>query len=145
NLVLNGLEQLVTVYELALGGSEGEVRFTIGLDTVNQVTCDQNRKTRTILQQSLDKLIGKHRPTMIKLDVEGYEEEVLVGAHRVLGNQSLQVIELETVTQSIATILASYDFQSVYYDPFSRRLSQNPTGYSSSNFIFVRDIDRVAR
>ena len=35
---------------------------------------------------------------MIKMDVEAYEEKVLLGAQRVLANHALQVIELETVS-----------------------------------------------
>ena len=41
NLAINGLEELVTVYDIALGASEGEVGFTIGLDTANRVISDQ--------------------------------------------------------------------------------------------------------
>jgi FkbM family methyltransferase len=98
NIEINGLYELIRVHDLALGDSEGEVQFTIGLDTTNRVASNQDRHTRAVRLQSLDTLIGDNRPIMIKMDVEAYEEKVLLGAQRVLANHALQVIELETVS-----------------------------------------------
>ena len=40
---------------------------------------------------------------MMKIDVEGYEEEVLKGAQGALSNSALMVIELETVSENYTT------------------------------------------
>src|SRR6266511_4636383 len=37
NIEVNGVQDLVTVHELALGATECEVRFTVGLDSTNKV------------------------------------------------------------------------------------------------------------
>ena len=57
----------------------------------------------------------------------GYEEKVLLGAQRVLTNDTLQVIELETVT-SVQTLLADHKFEGAYYNPFNRKLSRHRRG-----------------
>jgi FkbM family methyltransferase len=144
NVAINGLDELVRLYNCALGASEGEVRFTVGLDTVNRVAADQDRNTRSIRQRSLDTIVSDKSPIMIKIDVEGYEEEVLCGSQRMLANQSLKVIEMETVTPRSQTMLGDYNFQRAFYDPFSRRLCQSPLEYPSSNALFVRDLKYVA-
>ena len=81
NVAINDLDELVTVFELALGSTEGEVPFTIGQDTGNRVATSGKKNVRMVDQQRLDALIGKDSPSimMIKMDVEGYEEEVLRG------------------------------------------------------------------
>jgi hypothetical protein len=51
-----------------------------------------------VQQKQLDSIIRNSRPTVAKLDVEDYEEEVLRGGRALLVSESFQVIQLETVT-----------------------------------------------
>jgi FkbM family methyltransferase len=139
NVAINGVESLVTIYEQALGRDAGEIPFTIGLDTINRVAAPGEKNVRMVHQDRLDALIGTARPVMIKMDVEGYEEEVLRGAQVLLGKECLKVVELETVTPSINEMLLGYAFERAYYDPFSRRLERESIGASSSNFVFIKD------
>ena len=134
----------MTVYNLALGASDGEVRFTVGLDTTNRVASGYDRNTRAVRQQSLDNLIDNAFPIMMKIDVEGFEEEVLRGAQRLLANLCLKVIELESVTPLIETMLTDHKFKRHYYDPFSRRFCNSPTDIQSFNSVFVRDLEFAA-
>jgi hypothetical protein len=87
--------------------------------------------------------IGESRPITIKIDVEGYEREVLQGARKVLANASLKVIELETVTPVIEQLLLSNCFERAHYDPFSRALDR--VNSKSSNYLYVRDWTFVSR
>jgi FkbM family methyltransferase len=144
NIAINCLDELVTVYNLALGASDGEVRFTVGLDTTNRVASGYDRNTRAVRQQSLDNLIDNAFPIMMKIDVEGFEEEVLRGAQRLLANLCLKVIELESVTPLIETMLTDHKFKRHYYDPFSRRFCNSPTDIQSFNSVFVRDLEFAA-
>lgn len=139
NVAINGLEGLVTIYERALGGTQGEIPFTVGLDTINRVAAFGEKNVRLIRQERLDVLIGTAEPVMIKMDVEGYEEEVLRGAQGLLAKECLKVIELETVTPGINKMLLNNRFERAYYDPFSRKLERGPIGASSNNSVFVRD------
>jgi FkbM family methyltransferase len=147
NVAINDLDELVTVYELALGAIEGEVPFSIGQDTGNRVTTSSGEKNvRMVSQQRLDALIGGDPQSimMIKMDVEGYEEEVLRGAEALLANECLKIIDIEWPTSWIREALSSYHFTSAYYDPFSRKLQREPVDiFSSSNSLFVRDWEFV--
>jgi hypothetical protein len=44
---------------------------------------------------------------MVKMDVEGYEEEVPRGAQALLANEQLKIIDLEWPTSSIRQVLKS--------------------------------------
>ena len=146
NVAINDLE-LVTVYELALGSTEGEVPFTIGQDTGNRVATSIGEKNvRMVNQQRLDALIGGDSQSimMIKMDVEGAEKEALRGAEALLANGRLKIIDIEWPTSWIREALRSHHFTSAYYDPFSRKLQREPADtFSSSNTLFVRDWEFV--
>ena len=139
NIELNKLGALVRVHECALGPEQGEIAFTVGLDTVNRIASSDDANVRKIRMEQLDSLVGDASPSMIKIDVEGAEEGVLYGGDGLLANPSLKVIELETVTMESANILSKNKFERAYYDPNSRRLDRQPIALKSSNSLFVRD------
>lgn len=144
NIELNGLQDLVTIHALALGETDGEVSFTSGLDTVNHVATNGETNTRTVPVRRLDTLIGTNRPLMIKMDVEGFEEPVIRGANGLLSDDSLKVIELESLSEEIETTFNRHGFTRAYYDPFQRVLAKYPGKLSASNALFIRDWDFVA-
>lgn len=145
NVEANGLQDLVVVHEAAVGPAESEVAFTVGLGTMNKVVNDSGAECRAVHQTTLDALIKDHNPCMLKIDVEGYEEEALAGAKGTLRKPSLNVIELETVTPTVEHDLKANGFNRAYYEPFSRKLNRLPGGTKSSNALFVRDWDYVQR
>jgi len=139
NIELNKLGTLVTIHECALGREQGEIAFTVGLDTINRIASTGDANIRMTRLEKIDSIAGGAKPTMIKIDVEGAEEGVLQGGDAVLANPSLNVIELETVSVESANILSRNDFERAYYDPRSRQLTRNPNALKSSNSLFVRD------
>jgi FkbM family methyltransferase len=143
NIAVNGLGGLVTVHEVALGPSDGEVKFTINQDSENHVITEADYPSRIVRQKRLDDLVTDQQPTMIKMDVEGYEGKVLIGSQAVLSLPSLKLIELETVDPTMREVLYGHGFTVCSYDPFTRRLQTNSLNPSSSNTAFVRDVDFV--
>jgi FkbM family methyltransferase len=139
NIEINGLEDLVTIHEFALGATQREVAFTVGLDTVNRVAAAGEHDCRLVQQRQLDSFVEKSEPVFAKLDVEGYEGEVLRGGRALLAKGSLQAIELETATPGIQEMLSEYHFVRAYYDPFKRMLSPDPVGLQASNALFIKD------
>ncbi|PKP72144.1 MAG: FkbM family methyltransferase [Alphaproteobacteria bacterium HGW-Alphaproteobacteria-5] len=139
NIAINDLGKRATVHEVALGSHNGETAFTVGLDSTNRVAAAGAENVRTVPLRRLDDIAGTGGPAMIKIDVEGYEEQVLDGATDCLGAPSLKLIELETVTPGIQDILARHGFERAYYDPMSRVLDHKPVGPPSSNALYVRD------
>ena len=142
NIEINNLQELVTVHELALGATEREVAFTVGLDTVNRVAIG-NQPCQLVHQRPLDSLLSDVGPTFAKLDVEGYEEEILRGGQALLGKGSLQAIELETVTPDVLEMLSLHGFVRMFYDPFTRFLSTEPVCMQSCNALFVKNVSFV--
>lgn len=152
NIDVNGLENLARVHLVALGPTDGEVHFTIGLDAMNMVVAAAGEGARTVPQRTLDGLVGDGQPAMIKLDVEDYEDQVLSGATSILARPCLKVIALEATTDWSLKLLADLGFERAYYDPFTRVLQRTPNElafsngkWSLSNEFFVRDWDFVAK
>jgi FkbM family methyltransferase len=142
NIEINNLQDLVTVHELALGATEREVAFAVGLDTVNRVAIGIQR-CRLVHQRPLDALLSDVEPSFAKLDVEGYEEEVLRGGQTLLGKETLQAIELETVTPDVLEMLSLHGFVRMFYDPFTRFLSTEPVCMQSCNALFIKNVSFV--
>jgi FkbM family methyltransferase len=144
NVAINNLDNFVTVHELALGDAETEVPFTIGKDTANHVASAGEKNVRMVHQQRLDALIGgtPYPTIMMKLDVEGYGDEVLRGAKALLANDFLKIIVLEWPTDSTDEALRRQNFVRASYEPFSRKLQQSLSN-SSDNVLYVRDWDLV--
>jgi hypothetical protein len=127
-----------------LGAEQGEVAFTVGLDTVNKIAAANDKNVRMVRLERIDTVIAGSQPIMIKVDVEGAEEGVLQGAKALLANPCLKVVELETVTLESASILNKNQFERAYYDPFCHSLDRDPINLKSSNSLFVRDWSFVA-
>ena len=144
NIAVNSLDALVTVYECALGAEQGEAAFTVGLDTENRIAAANDKNVRMIRLERLDTIIAGSLPIMVKVDVEGAEEDVLQGAKALLANPCLKVVELETVTLESANMLNRNQFERAYYDPFRHSLDRDPINLKSSNSLFVRDWSFVA-
>ncbi len=143
NISLNGLDGLVRVFDVALGAQDGEAFFTTGEGPENRIIAAEAPESRRVQQRRLDTLIGADCPTMIKMDVEGHEEDALIGAETALAAHELKIITLETVTPRIRSLLTERNFTVVHYDPFSRTLADEPVG-APADTVFVRDRDFVA-
>jgi FkbM family methyltransferase len=142
NITANNLAKRVKTIEAALGETTGHVRFTTGLDTINRIAEDSRLKSRMVEMLTLDGVLADDSPTLIKMDVEGYERHVVAGALRTLSRPSLLAVITETEDEHVRSALRAAGFQKVRYDPFGRRLSPSKEGnIDSKNSLFVRDID----
>jgi FkbM family methyltransferase len=143
NIGVNGVDSHVTLVEAALGAERGTVNFTVGRDTTNHVATDIDVSTREVQLRTLDEILDGKSPVLIKIDVEGYEAEVMKGASNTLLNTSLLAILIETVHQKVRSQLEAAGFKQAGYDPFARRLAKviEHTTPLSNNYLFVRDLD----
>jgi FkbM family methyltransferase len=116
NIALNGYP--VRAVQAAAGDHCGWTRFTSGLDTGNSMSCDGAMVTRLL---SVDSLIGSRPVAGMKVDVEGFEIDVLRGAGRALAEHRIGLIQIEwnemstfavgTDRQPIAELLAGHGYQ----------------------------------
>ena len=82
-------------------------------------------------------------PALIKLDVEGYEVEVLRGARVVLAAPRLKAILTENRSPSVVDILERSGMTEFAYDAFAHRLVPAKE-VPMANALFLRDLDHVA-
>lgn len=144
NILANGIEDRVIVEETALGASEGTVNFTVGLDTINRVAAREETNVREVRLARLDAVLGSEQPALIKMDVEGFEAEVLRGAADTLAKTGLLGIITEDTGAGVVDTLTAHGFTRWYYDPVERKLSQNGPVQPSNNGIFLRANPEVA-
>ena len=97
NVRLNHLEARVQCHNLGLGEQEGTLLFTGNMDTVNHVVPagEQQESALEVPVKRLDDLVNLDAPTLMKIDVEGFETSVLAGALRTLADPKLHSVIME--------------------------------------------------
>lgn len=143
NIEINRLQNLVAVHNVAVGDSDQQIGFTVGLGASNRVVNIDVANCRAVQQRQIDSLIGDATPIFAKLNINRYEEKALRGGKRLLDR--LKVISLETLTQWSFDTLAAHGFGRIFYDPFARVVSTEPVGHPMSHALFTRDFDLVKR
>jgi len=144
NIQLNGISRLVEVHTAALGSRVGSVRFSIGRDTINSVVGCDEIDSREVPLETLDGAVGDRTPALIKIDVEGYEAEVLGGASGVLADPRLKVILSENRSEAVLHMLSGAGFHEAAYDGLEHKLV-SPGEIMMANALFVRDDEFVER
>jgi FkbM family methyltransferase len=157
NIALNDLFRLVEPREQALGGRSGHVLFTSDLDTVNHVIPAKDKtigEIRSVAMTTLDEALDAGCPSIIKIDVEGFETEVLRGAQETLPNPKLHCVVMELNGSSarynfdetaLLEEMLRHGFKQYMYSPFDRRLEAKMRNGAATagNTIFVRDLPFV--
>ena len=152
NVALNGIEDLVRLQQVGLAAQPGRLRFTTRNDTVNHVA-KEDEEAIEITVETLDGLLEDANPTMIKIDVEGFEAEVLLGGRDTLAKPSLLALIVEIndshssygrSSDEIIELLANEGFRPFAYDPSARRLTAlDGRNRITGNTIFIRDEERA--
>lgn len=143
NISVNELDRHCRIAVTAVGNDEGTISFTVGKDTVNHVNKNHQEPSQVVTLTRLDTLLNGELPTLVKMDVEGFEMEALSGAKAMLSRQELMAIIIENTDPNVVFILNSYGFLRGWYDPIERQLSTRELEFESSNGIFVRDISSL--
>lgn len=141
NIALNGLDHLVKLYNSAAGDRLDTISFTTDLDTMNHIVASgYSGNTVEVPLQPLDDVIYAkgYRPTILKIDAEGYDLEVLNGASSILEDPCLKVVFLESRGEMVLNMMAPKGFVRVAYDAFSRTIAETPEGD-----IFIRDLPEI--
>ena len=156
NVCLNDIKERVQALNIGIGREDGVLRFTVGLDTVNHVAISDEIDNGTTLEvrvMSLDDALGDVLPKLIKIDVEGFETNVIAGANKTLSNEHLDAVIMELNGSGnrygfdesiIHRQMLDYGFNTFSYSPFDRVLI--PLGSKNSlsgNTLYVRNIDWV--
>jgi FkbM family methyltransferase len=99
NLGLNGLT--ADVVAAALGRARGQGTLTAELGSMNYVVSnpgdarEPGEPVTEVAVTTLDDLLGDRTAAGVKIDVEGFELDVVLGASRALGEERVGVLQLE--------------------------------------------------
>jgi FkbM family methyltransferase len=125
NVALNGYP--VRMIQAAAGAGCGTARFTSGRDDCNRL--DPAGRTEITLV-TIDSVIRERTVVGMKIDVEGFEADVLRGCERALSERRVRLIQLEwnSTSQSgpgqdrrpVAELLAKYGYRLFRPDPVGR-------------------------
>jgi len=151
NLNINKIREYVTALNIGLGAKKGELKFTKSKDTMNHVALDDSEDTIAVPIEKFDDVIKLTSSTLIKIDVEGFETEVLNGMSEALPSPHLKAIIIELngsgkkygyEEEKIHEKLVAFGFAPFLYRPFERKL-QPIESYGKYNTIYIRNIDFI--
>lgn len=147
NINLNKISDKVKALNLGIASKKGQLRFTEKLDSINHVTNDSLIEGIDVEVLPLDTILKNENPILIKIDVEGYESEVINGANSVLKNPELRAIIIELAgigrrygfdDNLIHDELLRNNFNPYIYDPYNRKIIKVAT-MGQENTIYIRD------
>lgn len=151
NIAANDLASTVEARREAVGAAAGELTFTAGLDAVNHVVAGHEHiaDVQRVPVVTLDGVLANRLPTMMKIDVEGFETEVINGGRNTIANPALRAIVIELNGSGgryafdedrIHDRLVAAGFQPASYEPFTRTLQGADSRRREANTLYVRDI-----
>jgi FkbM family methyltransferase len=120
-------------------------------EEVNKIGYVDNAQSVEVPVTTLDAYVartGLQRVDFIKIDTEGYEREVLLGAQHVIDSLRPKMIQVEfnwhhllrgTTMYGLAQLLPGYDLYQLTPGGWARRDPMDPTAnvFRHSNFVFV--------
>jgi FkbM family methyltransferase len=153
NVRLNDLGARVTCHNCALGRAPGSASMTTHLDSMNHVADAGEEGAITVPVRRLDDVVDDDRPRVVKIDVEGFEPEVLAGGTRTLASPQTRAIVLEldgsggrygSDSDALHREVTAWGFEPVQYDPMSRSVTPiRSDGAPRGTIVYVRDVAEV--
>ena len=153
NILINGISERVEALNIGLGREEGTIKFTRSLDTVNHVAIEGEEDVIDVPVKTLDDIIDE-TPNFLKIDVEGFETEVLHGGSRVLSSPELNALIIELNGSGsrygfdedvIHKSLLRYGFKPFAYNPITKKLLELSTYQKSHNTIYIKDVNEAMK
>ena len=124
NIKINHLIAKVQLRNIALNNEKRDkILFSIDKGPCNSIVDSSYQGKKKLVEvSSLDIECGLLDPVLLKIDVEGFEENILKGALKTLMKDSLLAIIIEGQTKNVNNLLSSFGFEDFNYDPFLRKL-----------------------
>jgi FkbM family methyltransferase len=159
NLQVNSLNASVVALNIGLGAESGYLVFSADLDSENHVLQTgmqiEGEITRVNVD-SLDNVLGGRMPTMIKIDVEGFETEVIRGGALTFNSPSLMAVLIELngsgqrygfSEKVIRDSFVDRGFSPYCYDPFKRSLKPIADNCinKNANTLYIRNVKVVQK
>jgi FkbM family methyltransferase len=153
NIHYNRIGSLVEARNVGLADKRGSLLFSSDLDTMNHIVDDSySGPTVRVDVLSLDELLAGRQPAVMKIDVEGFERQVLSGGTQTLVSPNLRAIVIEVNEheqrydnsgKTALDMLRDVGFGSYRYDARERRIVRSDEHSTYGNYVFIRDAQFV--
>jgi len=150
NIGVNFLGDKIVAKRLALstplnGLNQAKLRFSSDRGCMNSFVDDSYTGSAICVDVStLDIECKNLAPVLIKIDVEGFEEDVLEGASETLAKSSLLAVIIEGQTDRVNRFFKGAGFVDVNYIPLSRRIEPHAKRFSNRIWIKKDKLDEVS-
>lgn len=158
NAAVNRPGCLIEPVNAALGSGPGTLEMTTAFGTGNHVLNEgESEPSVRVRVTTLDEFIrSRPYPRFLKIDVEGHELEVLLGASNLLASASLDGLMVETFRshnwqlpklQQLEKLLQSHGFMPYRYDPEMNTIISlvRPDEGDNNTFYFRHSEDILSR
>lgn len=148
----------VDLLNIGIGATKGQLRFSSVLDAENHVITESESghiESLEVSVETLDNVLLGSFPAMIKMDVEGFESEVMRGGVNTFSAKTLHAVLVELNgagerygfdEDSIRDQLEDWGFIMCRYDPLLRKLDRigREEASRSGNSLYIRDYEMVS-
>lgn len=157
NLRLNGLDRDAMLIQKVASDHVGSEKFTSSLDTLNHVFDGESGDANQVVSveaTTLDAELAGQVPSLVKIDVEGFEASVIRGAAETLASPNIGAVIMELGNHSrrygvdpneTFQTMVDFGFTPVSYDPIARRLTPYAKPFRldecRDDTTFVKDVD----
>ena len=149
NIHLNRFHDRIDARNMGVGREPGELQFSTQTGPTNHVLApgEAGDHAVTVAVDALDTIAAGWVPTMVKIDVEGFEANVIRGAAGLLAQDSLQAVLIELnglgvrygfSDADIHAQLLKHGFRPAHYDPVARQLHALEDHRTTGNTLYVR-------
>ena len=151
NIRLNRLGDRARVHAVALSSSDGHARISTGRGPANHLLKEDEPDGTLVRTVRLQTNHLDRDCCVAKLDLEGFEYEVVDGCDEFFSSDRLRALVVETngftrrfgkTSADLINLVESYGFTRVHYDPRSRGLAP-ASGTWGDMSIFVRDVPEI--
>lgn len=153
NIACNSLFSQITPIQKAVAASSGPISMTANLDTLNHIVKNEiksdNANTIKVDCISLDDFAQKENISAIdylKIDVEGYELDVLIGAEKLLMEKKIGIIQMEInnalqhsghSVDAMLDLLRKHSYILCFYDVKKKGLQEIKYSVNRENYFAV--------
>ena len=151
---INRINDIVSVRNKGVGDKIGALFFTNNNDTIHKVSLAGNVENTTKIEvTTLDEELDSNGKYFFKIDVEGFEYNVIEGGKEILSSQNTIALIVELngsggefghSNQDLHNKIVGLNFKPVSYEPISRTIrvldSYNRNG---GNTIYIKDVDLI--
>lgn len=151
NIVLNNIQSYTVSNRLAIADTCKQLKFTEGRDGENHIVYEPENNYQIITSTTIDNYIADYKIEKIKyikIDIEGFEYQALLGAMDTLHQKKVDIIQLEINSQisnsgisigQLLTLIKKFNYTLCSYHVPSRTLREIDYIGTRENYFMVNN------